>query len=60
MVAMREAEKQQVFFKNGCNPPLLVVGESEDGSAVWVVNAGVPWACARLVRKDQLWEARRG
>lgn len=42
-----------VYFKNGCNPPLLIVKEASPG-AVWVVPANLPWACSRLVRRDAL------
>ena len=46
---------QKAYYKNGCNPPLLIVKEHPKWSdMVWCVPVSVPWSSAWLVRKGAL------
>lgn len=49
-----------IYYVRGFNPPVLVVKEHQRyRDCVWIVPAAIPWACSRLVRKDQLQTTRR-
>jgi hypothetical protein len=48
------------YYVRGFNPPVLIVkSHQEFRDAVWVVPKALPWACSRLVRRDQLTTSLR-